>query len=139
MDRPPFLNYASLGHVIGHEITHALDDMGRQFDSTGNLKNWWHNETLQKYFTKAQCFVDQYSKYVMDGQHVDGINSLGENIADNGGFKVAYKTYKNIIKQGKDSDKELQELMAAGFNYTRDQLFWIAGAQTWCTKRRKGE
>ncbi|XP_063703236.1 neprilysin-2-like [Culicoides brevitarsis] len=132
LDRPAFLNYAALGHVIGHEITHALDDMGRQFDSTGNLKNWWHNETLEKYVQRAKCFVNQYSKYTVDSQHVDGINSLGENIADNGGFKVAYRTYKKIVK-----DDIEQELRDAGFKYTRDQLFWIAGAQTWCTKRRK--
>uniref|UniRef100_A0A336LW57 CSON006474 protein n=1 Tax=Culicoides sonorensis TaxID=179676 RepID=A0A336LW57_CULSO len=135
LNRPSFLNYASLGHVIGHEITHALDDMGSQFDAYGNLKNWWHNQTLYKYFDKAKCFVEQYSKYSVNGHHVDGVNSLGENIADNGGFKVAYKTYKNIIK-GDAYDKEHEELKAAGFKYTRDQLFWIAGAQTWCTKRR---
>lgn len=111
--------------------------MGRQFDSTGNLKNWWHNETLSKYVEKAKCFVNQYGKYMINGQHVDGVNSLGENIADNGGFKVAYRSYKNLVRGDKESDKEHEELKLAGFNYTRDQLFWITGAQTWCTKRRK--
>ena len=110
--------------------------MGRQFDSFGNLKNWWHNETLEKYMEKSKCFIKQYSKYKINEKHIDGINSLGENIADNGGFKVAYRTYKKYIKD--KIEDEIDELNKLETNYTQDQLFWIASAQTWCNKRRDG-
>jgi predicted metalloendopeptidase len=57
------LNYGALGAILGHELTHGFDNSGRRFDSSGNLKQWWTNETISKYMDKATCFIDQYNNY----------------------------------------------------------------------------
>lgn len=62
-ERPRFMNYASIGSVIGHEITHGFDDQGKQFDLDGNLVDWWDSETQKQFLEKAQCIIDQYGNY----------------------------------------------------------------------------
>lgn len=85
-DRPKYLNYAAIGSIIGHEISHGFDDEGSQFDASGNLVNWWLESTKDAYLEKAQCIIDQYSNFTenITGLNINGISTQGENIADNG-------------------------------------------------------
>lgn len=62
-NRPQYMNYASIGSIIGHEITHGFDDEGRQYDLDGNLFNWWNPETERQFLNKAKCIIEQYSNY----------------------------------------------------------------------------
>ncbi|KAK6634979.1 hypothetical protein RUM44_000228 [Polyplax serrata] len=131
-DRPKYMNYGAIGFVIGHEITHGFDDQGRQFDKNGNLIDWWAKETEQKFIERAQCIIDQYGNYTAEevGLQLNGINTQGENIADNGGVKEAYRAYV------KWTQRHGEEPMLPGLPYTPKQLFWISAANTWCCKYR---
>ena len=131
--QPPFffaeaddaVNYAGIGAVIGHELTHGFDDQGCQFDENGNLKNWWTDEDKNKFEAKTKMVVNQYSSFVaIDSLHVNGELTLGENIADFGGIMIAYHAFKKT-KQGQTNDK------IAGF--TPDQRFFLSWAQIWRT------
>lgn len=90
---PAVLNFGAIGKTIGHEIIHSFDDEGKQYDKDGNLKNWWSPLSEKRYNEKAQCFVDQYDNYQDDltGLYLNGLITQGENIADNGGIRIAYK------------------------------------------------
>lgn len=119
---PKSLNYGGIGVVIGHEITHGFDDKGdlfirnmfrhrklnrfglsgRQFDKDGNMMQWWNNATIRAFRDRAQCIIDQYSRYKIDevGLYVNGRMTQGENIADNGGLKQSFRVciiYANIL------------------------------------------
>ncbi|CAJ0566155.1 unnamed protein product, partial [Mesorhabditis spiculigera] len=129
---PKSLNYGGIGAVIGHEITHGFDDQGSQFDKDGNLKNWWDASTREKFEERTQCIIDQYGAQEVpntSGQHLNGKLTQGENIADNGGVKQAYKAYKRFLeKHGPE------EALPGLEKYTNDQMFFIGYAQTWCNK-----
>jgi len=132
-DRPRYMNYGAIGWVIGHEITHGFDDQGRQFDQDGNLVNWWHPETAMRYLDKAECIIKQYSNYSfphLGNLAVSGINTQGENIADNGGIKEAYKAYESWVS------RHGPEQLLPGLQYSQAQLLWLSGAQVWCSKHR---
>ncbi|KAM7310750.1 neprilysin-2-like [Ixodes scapularis] len=131
-DRPSYLNYGAIGSIIGHEITHGFDDEGRQFDKDGNNLNWWEPETDLKFRQRAQCIVEQYGNYtVAEGTlNINGVNTQGENIADNGGIKEAFNAYKKWVKQNGP------EARLPGLKYTPQQLFWISAANIWCSKYR---
>ncbi|KAF3827244.1 hypothetical protein GH733_002730 [Mirounga leonina] len=102
--QPPFfsaqqsnsLNYGGIGMVIGHEITHGFDDNGRNFNKDGDLVDWWTQQSANNFKDQSQCMVYQYGNFSWDlagGQHLNGINTLGENIADNGGIGQAYRVW----------------------------------------------
>lgn len=93
---PKSLNYGGIGVVIGHEITHGFDDKGRQFDKDGNLMQWWNNATIKAFRERAQCIVNQYSRYKLQevNLYINGRMTQGENIADNGGLKQAFRVIK---------------------------------------------
>ncbi|XP_055304830.1 neprilysin-2-like [Sitodiplosis mosellana] len=132
IDRPSYMNYATIGWFIGHEITHGFDDEGRQFDSNGNLMDWWKHDTANRFAAKANCIVDQYSNYTdsVSGLKVNGVNTQGENIADNGGVKGIYEAYQTFVNlNGPDP-------LLPGLHYTQNQLFWISAAQLWCAVTR---
>ncbi len=122
------INYGGIGMVIGHELTHAFDDQGAQFDKDGNVKNWWTEEDYEKFKAKTQLVVDRYSSYtVLDGLHLKGALTLGENTADNGGISIAYDAFK-LTEQGKSNAK------IGG--YTGDQRFFLSIARIWRVKTR---
>ncbi|XP_057412968.1 membrane metallo-endopeptidase-like 1 isoform X1 [Balaenoptera acutorostrata] len=93
-EQPQALNFGGIGMVIGHEITHGFDDNGRNFDKNGNMMDWWSNFSAQHFRKRSECMVYQYGNYswdLADDQNVNGFSTLGENIADNGGVRQAYK------------------------------------------------
>ena len=93
MDDAP--NYGNTGGTIGHELTHAFDDEGRQFDAHGNLKNWWSARDNQRFQQRAQCIVNQYARYtVVDDIKINSQLTLGEDIADLGGMVLAWMAWK---------------------------------------------
>ncbi|XP_033097749.1 membrane metallo-endopeptidase-like 1 isoform X4 [Anneissia japonica] len=130
---PWYLNYGGIGAVIGHEITHGFDDRGRQYDKDGNLVQWWSDESIEKFTERAQCIIDQYDSYVMpeNDMNLNGIQTQGENIADNGGLAEAYRAYRSFIES-----RGREEPLLPGLNYTQDQLFFINYAQVWCSAFR---
>ena len=130
--QPPFfdvkaddaVNYGSLGFVIGHEMTHGFDDQGSQFDAEGNLKNWWTEADKKAYASRTDLVVRQYDAYEpLKGEHVNGKLTLGENIADIGGLKIAFAAYQNSLK-GK-------ALPAPIDGFTGPQRFFLGAATVW--------
>lgn len=122
------INYGGIGMVIGHELTHAFDDQGAQFDKDGNVKNWWTKSDYEKFNAKTKQVIDLYSSFtVLDTVHVKGALTVGENTADNGGVAIAYDAFK-MTEQGKDSAK------IDGF--TPDQRFFLSVARIWRVKTR---
>ncbi|XP_026682311.1 endothelin-converting enzyme homolog [Diaphorina citri] len=122
------LNYGGMGVVMGHELTHAFDDQGREYDKEGNLHQWWNNATIARFKEQAECFVHQYNNFTLDGMSVNGKRTLGENIADNGGLKAAYHAYLQWAKQNSMKEQYLPAL-----NFTHKQLFFIGFGQVWCS------
>ncbi|ETN70425.1 peptidase family M13 [Necator americanus] len=128
-EAPFSVNYAAIGLGIGHEITHGYDDLGSQYDDLGNLRRWWDHTTLETFQKKRQCFINQYNRQVEPNTHrnVDGRLTIGENIADNGGLRVAYEAYR------KRSLRESEFAVLPGFSkFSAEQLFFVAYANTWC-------
>jgi putative endopeptidase len=134
--QPPFFdehaddasNYGALASTIGHELTHGFDDEGRQYDWQGNLKNWWTDADAKGFAGRAELVARQYEAFeVLPGLHLNGHQTLGENIADVGGLRVSYQAYK-LATAGKK--------LAAIDGFTPDQRFFIAFAQGWRTNDR---
>jgi putative endopeptidase len=134
--QPPFfyakaddaMNYGGIGAVIGHEMTHGFDDQGRQFDATGNLRDWWSPESAAKFKERSQAIINQYSEYEpLPGLHVNGELTQGENIADLGGVKLAYAALQKA-QAGKPQPKI--------DGYTPEQRFFLSFAQIWRSKQR---
>jgi predicted metalloendopeptidase len=134
--QPPFFdekaddasNYGALASTIGHELTHGFDDQGSQYDWQGNLKSWWTEEDSAKFKARAELVAKQYDAYeVLPGLHIEGHQTLGENIADIGGLRVSYEAYK-LATAGKT--------LPPIDGFTADQRFFIAFAQGWRTNVR---
>ncbi|CAF2125962.1 unnamed protein product [Rotaria magnacalcarata] len=131
-DAPKYLNYGGIGMVIGHEITHGFDDDGRQYDQDGNRIPWWSNDTISQFNQRKQCIIDQYSNYTVAQIHknINGEQTQGENIADNGGIKSSFFAYQNWAKENPNVDKRLPGLN----KYSEEQMFFIGYAHGWCAK-----
>ncbi|MEN8237801.1 MAG: M13 family metallopeptidase [Actinomycetota bacterium] len=128
--QPPFFsleaddptNYGAIGAIIGHEITHGFDDQGSRFDAAGNVRDWWTEHDRAEFDQRAKVVVDQYSAYeVEDGLHVNGELTLGENIADIGGLKIAFTALQTALDGADD--------LVGGL--TPAQRFYIAWATGW--------
>lgn len=123
------LNYGGIGMVIGHEITHTFDDQGAQYDKVGNLKNWWTKEDYAQFKARIQQVINLYSTYtVLDGLHVNGEMTVGENTADIAGIAVAYDAFK-MTQQGQGNEKI--------DGYSPDQRFFISIAKIWRVKMKE--
>ncbi|CAG2168313.1 unnamed protein product [Oppiella nova] len=131
-NNPNYLNFGAIGTVIAHEITHAFDDIGKQFDKNGNNKNWWAKTTDDMFKNRTLCLINQYNNYVLPDiqRNLNGINTLGENIADNVGVREAFKAYQAYAKLYP------KEKMLPGLKYTPEQLFWITYGNVWCSRTR---
>uniref|UniRef100_A0A182Q8N3 Peptidase M13 N-terminal domain-containing protein n=1 Tax=Anopheles farauti TaxID=69004 RepID=A0A182Q8N3_9DIPT len=134
---PKAINYGGIGVVIGHELTHGFDDKGRLFDRDGNLYRWWSDRAIEAFHERALCLVQQYSRYTIDevGVQLDGENTQGENIADNGGIKQAFLAYSKWLAAQTDR-RVLEAEQLPGLNVTRTQLFFLNFAQIWCGAMR---
>lgn len=129
--QPPFfnpnaddaVNYGAIGVVISHEMTHGFDDQGRLFDKDGNLNNWWTDEDAASFKAKADKLVAQFDAVqIQEGLYANGSATLGENIADQGGLRVAFTAMKNSFagKEPKPID-----------GFTAEQRFYLAYAILW--------
>jgi putative endopeptidase len=122
-------NYGSAGATIGHEISHGFDDQGSQYDSDGNLRDWWTAEDHAKFKDKTQLLIREYDAFEpVPGFHVNGALTLGENIADIAGIEIAYKAY--IASLDGAAPPVIDGM-------TADQRFYIGFAQSWLGKRRE--
>lgn len=152
-DRPLYMNYAAIGsflkminnsayfsfyisttgYVIGHELIHGFDDLGRLYDKDGNLHDWWHQSTKKAFDIKKKCMIEQFGNYTdkSTNMSLNGVNGQGENIADTAGIKLAYRAYRSAVEKFKIKEQPLP-----GLPFTPEQLFWIFSAQTWCSVER---
>ncbi len=133
--QPPFfypdgddgLNYGAIGTVIGHEMTHSYDDMGSKFDHEGNLNNWWTDKDKTIFKEKSKYFIDEYSKCLINGKNVNGELTLGENLADHCGVKIAYYALKKKL----DSEKNSIETTIDKNGFNIFKRFFISWAVIW--------
>lgn len=124
-------NYGAIGVVIGHEMTHGFDDQGRQFDKDGNLKDWWTAEDAEAFNKLADQLVAQFDEIIVLGDtHANGRFTLGENIADQGGLRVAFTAYQNSLKGKKRKDID---------GFTPEQRFYLSYANVWAANIRDEE
>ncbi len=137
--QPPFfdpeaddaVNYGAIGVVIGHEMTHGFDDQGRQFDKDGNFADWWTPADAEAFNALADKLVAQFDSIeVAPGLRANGRLTLGENIADQGGLRVAYTAYKNSLNG-------IEGPVIDGF--TPDQRFYLAYSNVWAGNIREDE
>jgi len=129
MDDAP--NYGNTGGTIGHELTHAFDDEGRQFDAKGNLKDWWTKKDAKEYEERAQCIVDQYAQYtVVDDIKINSKLTLGEDIADLGGLILGWMAWKEEMASMPQQAQPLRD------GLTPEQRFFVGNAQWACENDR---
>ncbi|XP_013104394.1 neprilysin-4-like [Stomoxys calcitrans] len=129
---PHALKFATLGFLISHELIHGFDEEGRMFDHAGNYDDWWDEEAGKNFKTLIDCFRQQYQDYVYNDRHLKPSASQSENIADNGGVRLAYEAYRNWYDVIQAQQNMAWEVLPR-LNYTNNQLFFIAYAQLWCS------
>ena len=129
--QPPFfdpnaddaVNYGAIGGVIGHEMSHGFDDQGSQFDKTGNQRNWWTDADKENFKARTKVLADYFSTVeVIPGKKINGQQTLGENIGDNGGLNIAYRALQNVLKQKPAGKVE---------GFTPEQRFFLSWARVW--------
>ena len=132
--QPPFfdpnadaaINYGAIGAVIGHEIGHGFDDQGRRFDYDGSIRDWWSEETNERFESRADRLGAQYSSYEpIEGRFVRGEFTMGENIGDLGGLQMAYTAYQRHLDACCDGEAPVID------GFTGEQRFFLAWAQVW--------
>ena len=130
-------NYGGIGVVIGHEMTHGFDDQGRNFDAKGNMTNWWTDEDLKAFEAKTQGLIAQFNEVeVLPGLFANGAYTLGENIADQGGLRIAMTAFLDAQSK-KGVDVKSPEAMIDGF--TPEQVFYMNYANLWANNIREEE
>ncbi len=131
--QPPFfeanlddaVNYGAIGAVVGHELTHGFDDQGRQFDAEGNLKDWWTEKDAEEFKKRTDCIGSQYSNFKVGDLNVNGKLTMGENVADNGGLRLAYMAMMDSLSKRTQPQGKVD-------GYTPQQRFFLGFAQVWC-------
>jgi len=124
---PPEMNVGGIGMVMGHELTHGFDNQGRLYDGSGKLIDWWEPQTEKAFEGKVKCVIDQYSKFQpIPGVFVNGKLTQGENIADMGGIKNAFRSVQVLLGNQITAPSIVTRL-------SRGQLMFAAFAQGWCT------
>jgi len=138
--QPPFfdlnaddaVNYGAIGVVIGHEMTHGFDDAGRYYDIDGNLNDWWTSNDSLHFAERAQVLIDYYNQIeVLPNLYANGVFTLGENIADNGGVNISFTALQRAIKEG-----NIQQEMDG---FSAEERFFIAYAMVWAGNIRDEE
>ena len=133
--QPPFydnhvddaMNFGGIGAVIGHEMTHGFDDQGSQFDAQGNMRDWWTAQDKKEFNSRTKCIADEYSTFpAVDDIKVNGKLTLGENVADNGGLRIAYMALLDSFA-GKEPP--------AVDGLSAKQRFFLGWANVWCQNR----
>ncbi len=131
--QPPFfdptaddaVNYGAIGGVIGHEMSHGFDDQGSQFDKYGNQRNWWTAEDKKRFDERTKVLENWFSQFeVLPGVKVNGKQTLGENIGDNGGLNIAFRALQNSLKEHPLPVKD---------GFTPEQRFFLAWARVWAS------
>ncbi len=121
MDADDAFNYGAIGAIIGHEMTHGFDDMGRHFDASGNMRDWWTPSDADAFTKRADVMRKFFDNIlVAPNTHANGEFTLGENLADYGGVTIAYTAYKNFGRKSETVQ-----------NFTPDMRFFIAYAGAW--------
>jgi len=135
VDWPTSVNYGGLGIIAGHELTHGFDDEGVQWNGVGELRQWLDPISQKGFQRMADCVIQEYNGFcpldnsTFDPSCINGANTQGENIADNGGLVAAYRAYKNVVNF-KGPDATLPGSLVGQFSH--DQLFFLSFAQVWC-------
>ena len=128
MNADDAFNYGAIGVVIGHEMTHGFDDQGSQYDKDGNLVNWWTEEDAARFKERTQVMVNFFDSIeVLPGLNANGALTLGENIADHGGLKIAFQAFQNATANSP---------LPVKLGFTPEQRFFIAYATLWASNMR---
>lgn len=131
--QPPFfdpnaddaVNYGAIGGVIGHEMSHGFDDQGSQFDKYGNQRNWWTAQDKENFDARTKVLADWFSSFdVLPGIKVNGKQTLGENIGDNGGLNISFRALQNSMKE---------HSLAVKDGFTPEQRFFLAWGRVWAS------
>ncbi|KAK5976645.1 hypothetical protein GCK32_001217 [Trichostrongylus colubriformis] len=123
--------HGSIGSIIGHEISHSLDENGKMYDGNGDKREWWKRNWTKEYDKRAQCYVEQYGNIKIPEFNIslNGTLTLGEATADNEGLKIAHRVHqKHISKLNESAKTETVD------GFTQDQLFFLGFSQMWCRK-----
>ena len=131
--QPPFfdpnaddaVNYGAIGGVIGHEMSHGFDDQGAQFDKYGNQHDWWTAQDKKNFDARTKVLADYFSNFeVLPGVKINGKQTLGENIGDNGGLNIAFTALQNEMKS---------RALTTVNGFTPEQRFFLAWARVWAS------
>ncbi|WFD19288.1 endothelin-converting enzyme 1 [Malassezia caprae] len=141
---PQYLQYGALGTTAGHELSHAFDPSGRQFDAHGLLRDWWTPATSAQFEARQQCIAAQYGNYTWpDGRggaaHVQSALTLGEDVADAGGLAQSYEAWQKLVRNGSMDTLRRNRLLPGLQHYTQEQLFFLAYGVAWARNIRTGE
>jgi putative endopeptidase len=133
----PAVNFGGIGVVIGHEMTHGFDDQGAKFDLHGNIHNWFTPADLTQFNDRTKCIADEYSGFqVAPGQNLNGRLTLGENTADNGGLRIAFRALEETLaRDGAAAEPGYVDGKRDG--YTPEQRYFLGFAQVWCENVRE--
>uniref|UniRef100_A0A1I8PWW1 Peptidase M13 C-terminal domain-containing protein n=1 Tax=Stomoxys calcitrans TaxID=35570 RepID=A0A1I8PWW1_STOCA len=130
---PNALKFGTLGFLVSHELIHGFDEEGRTYDTRGNKHEWWDADSNSYFGNQTECFAHQYGNFIFNGRKLPELSSQSENIADNGGIRLAYDAYLNWYEDAARSFQNMNLESLPRLNYTSKQLFFISYGQLWCS------